>query len=41
MEPVEGNNQIDFTIAEIVPGMYTLKVVQNNMPLLIERIQKQ
>jgi hypothetical protein len=41
MEPVEGNNQIDFTIAEFVPGMYTLKVVQNNMPLLIERIQKQ
>jgi hypothetical protein len=41
MEPIEGNNQIDFTIAEFVPGMYTLKVVQNNMPLLIERIQKQ
>jgi len=41
MEPALGNNLLDLTIAEFVPGMYTLKVVQNNMPILIERIQKQ
>ena len=39
-EPIEGQNQIDFSIADFVPGMYTLKVIQNNTSMLIQRIQK-
>ena len=39
-ETSEGYNKVNISIGDIVSGTYTLKVIQNNSPILIKRIQK-